>query len=432
MKKVFAVVIAVCLIAGAILFVNKSTNRAEKPAALKSSASAKYSAKWVNTSGKYGALILLGKTTIDPKVKEQLKGMPKFKSASPIFGRIVPEKAYENSFKETFFALDASEGSDRGYDTLYLDKNGNGDLRDDGVSVNTSKNPAVQLQFVDIDLIEVKDAQSNTLSPNKYALDVGFYLHAREVQVGLAMMKGYWEGVISTERGDITFEVVDNNLNGKFNDTICIDDKENMRPDFVVLDLSKIYGRSEHVRCVPGITVVDGKLYVLAPSPSGDTLEFYPYEGPTGEVKIEPGRIGNCEIAGSESVYIAGEPGIFDFKDYRSTFTLPAGKYNFVRTFVLPVDRQQKNGSIIYQRKKDFVLKKGRSEKIAIKGNVTLKIAPDSEQLVLERGKPLTIETRFYISPDGEVGLYGKDLSLKLKLLDSSGAEIRAYDSKFG
>ncbi len=66
---------------------------------------------------------------------EQVKGYPRFTSKKPVYGVVRFELNYQQPDSGTpcYFAIDESQGTGKGYDTLYFDVNRDRDLRDNSI-----------------------------------------------------------------------------------------------------------------------------------------------------------------------------------------------------------------------------------------------------------------------------------------------------------
>ena len=122
------------------------------------------------------------------------------------------------------FALDLAKSQSTGYDRLYFDKNGNGDLTDDkpidASSVTTPSPGMVQSQFPAVDV---------SLDVDGKTLDYAFIMNAicrRSATDAYATASLYAavvrEGSIAQGNKQTKLLLVDHNSNGRFDDTVTI------------------------------------------------------------------------------------------------------------------------------------------------------------------------------------------------------------------
>ena len=173
--------------------------------------------------------LYLRKGHTDSRVQEfasQVKKEPKYKTSDPIQGVL---KLGDDSY---LVALDASDFPDSGYDRLYLDKNGNKDLTDDGmVEAAPQKNRYGgnyrNRQFADlkmslrsggkeIDYFLSGRVYSNADSDEKFSY-AGASFRART----------YRESLITLAGKEHRIAILDYNSNGRFDDKATVNEQIN-------------------------------------------------------------------------------------------------------------------------------------------------------------------------------------------------------------
>ena len=117
------------------------------------------------------------------------------------------------------FALDESKGTDTGYDTLYLDVNGNGDLSDDPKAMaQPNEEGSGRIRFANVATVPLNSLCADSSSINPIRLDFSFSGSNDEIDFGEVVLRGCWCGEVETNKGKIPFRLSDVDLNGCWND----------------------------------------------------------------------------------------------------------------------------------------------------------------------------------------------------------------------
>ncbi len=238
------------------------------------------------------------------------------KSAAEAFRKVIkkePEK-YKSSTPLRFvaqlgsrsygFVFDAGS-SKKGYDLLYFDVNGNGDLTDEQV-IKARKDRSYssvgysRAEFPRIDLkIKVDEAEF------EYAVALSVDTHKSEdTTQSWASLQGrtYRAGEIEIEGKRRKILLLDYNSNGRFDDTWSVD--RNLRgtddslypqsgdvlvidPEPAPSDFRAIYDLAGCSRrhYVSKLVNLDGKYYAMKVAPAGDRLELAPVDLKTGTIE---------------------------------------------------------------------------------------------------------------------------------------------------
>jgi hypothetical protein len=203
------------------------------------------------------------------------------------------------------FVLDQKEEASKGYDRLYFDLNGNGDLTDDQ-PIDALPRPEsrelsdsyVENQFPRVDLpIDVEGKK----------LDYSFFLEADrygtgpQIYVSVSLRSAvYCRGEIALDGKTIPIAVLDHNSNGRFDDVISLEhvshgangelypdygdmlliDPENLSPR----ELQDLSLRGGHFQYLSKLNALKGIFYEMQVSPVGDELTYKPSTTPRGKV----------------------------------------------------------------------------------------------------------------------------------------------------
>lgn len=229
--------------------------------------------------------------------------------------------------KQYCFALDKKAEESKGYDRLYFDINGNGDLTDDEpIDSLTKEQPRVMMadggeyayhQFPRVDL---------TIDVDGNSLDYSFFLRVNsqrsprfEYASASLTAAAYRSGEITMDGKTMKIVVLDYNGNGRFDDVMTVSD--NIRgmngeiypqygdmllidPQSPSTDNSLGYGSAnERRQYIAKLNALEGKFYEIKVSPTGDELTWMPSTAPLGKI-TSPHAPCNVELIGKNG-YLA-------------------------------------------------------------------------------------------------------------------------------
>jgi hypothetical protein len=217
-----------------------------------------------------------------------------------------------------WFCLDRSRKSGP-CDRIFFDSNGNGRL-DDETPVTTTRREETMAYFEPIKVVFKGED-----GPISYHLIVRFYQFSQERAQLLAGAGGWYEGTVTLAGKKHRIELIDNTVNGVFNDQAA----DPYQCDRVVID-----GVKGIDRYLGRYLEVDGQLLRIEVARDGAFLKAQKAVGvETGTVRV-PETI-------SEFTAV-GESGHFLRKPEKGEFTLPVGKY---RVHGWTIDRKDAKGA---------------------------------------------------------------------------------------
>jgi hypothetical protein len=268
------------------------------------------------------------------------------------FGKGMPPQSFENDFKKLVkkepekylsehpfrsvaklgsrqycFVLDKKEDKSKGYDRLYFDLNGNGDLTDDEpIDAPTVEQPRVVIsgggeyayhQFPRVDLkidVDGKElAYSFFLRVNSQTSPNFSYASAS------LSAASYRKGEITVDGNPLKLVVLDYNGNGRFDDVMSVSD--NIRGaqgeiyplygDMLLIDPQKTSrtgtdwysSTNERRQYISKLNAFEGKFYQIKVSPTGDELTWTPSTTPLGNIS-SPHAPCSVELIGDQG-YLA-------------------------------------------------------------------------------------------------------------------------------
>jgi hypothetical protein len=242
------------------------------------------------------------------------------------------------------FALDHKSKDSRGYDRLYFDRNGNGDLTDDepidllpskdfkdskaSVSDNRGFPPIVVSSSVDGTKLDYP------LNLRRYCVHKPDY----EYVVLYLAVDAYRRGEVTLDGKKHTIAVLDWNCNGRFDDVVSVPAKPQgtndrlyaNRGDILLIDPEKIdvenlsWSRplGEHRQFLGKLTGFEGKYYATKVSPSGDEITWTPCSPPLGRITSSHAP---CHVE------LVSELGYLDLNIEKSKpATIPAGRWRLL------------------------------------------------------------------------------------------------------
>lgn len=237
--------------------------------------------------------------------------------------------------------FDSTDLSKKGYNRLYFDRNGNGDLTDDGVIKATRSdtmpwNNGIHVTFPTL-TVPVKAGDSEfeyafSVTTQTYGPDAGDYVQA-ELQSLV-----YREGEITLEGRKRHVYLLDFNSNGRFDDQSKVDTKIQSgdgriwpsEGDILLVDPEKVPANinwydatvNESRVYVARIVNIDGKFYDLSVSPAGDRLTLT-------ASKATVGHVVNPNTPFSAIVY--GDTGLLRIRGTKGTpVALPEGQWRLL------------------------------------------------------------------------------------------------------
>jgi len=247
---------------------------------------------------------------------EQPKGvkLPQFKGQTQLFAKW-PTPMVESGW--LWIALDRTHKQGP-YDLLYIDSNGNGGL-DDETAAAAYRMDQRSAYFGPVKVIfEIEDG------PVTYHLNFRFYYYSNRNSL-YASSGGWYEGDITVGATKKHCVLIDQNVNGTFNDKSF----ESGKSDRIRIGPKG----SRDTRFVGNFIEVDGTLYRPEIACDGAFIKLD---------RAEDVKSGNVKLAESITQFSAnGENGLFVLKPEKGVALLPVGKY---RVYDWAVERQDDKG----------------------------------------------------------------------------------------
>lgn len=368
---------------------------------------------------------------------------------NPIFGFIVIAKNQDSAKTSIrYYIIDESKGKNTGYDTLFFDANMNSDFTDEkpikGKQDELFGKPGSNFEKIIFD--SVADIPMNKLftdvgNPNPVRLKMSFDIIRKPFSVYCVIYpRGCYTGYVDTNVGRLPFQLLDLNLNGRYDDVVTYKLNNYPQSDFILLGRNhydrKLYGKGMvkilSKQSVSRANLVNDRLYQLKPDLSGTSLSVSDYTGPYGKFKVNIGKIGSTVGRfGYRLPLLAGESSAFQLPNDGHAVNLPVGKYH-VYSFIIEVPRKESRLSEIqYMPRNDAVITPDHETVMNVSGNIKFLIEPEKKQYTLQRG--ISNKTLLILQmPDGVVlhvdNPRGSEVPI-FKLKDASGKVVYKGDT---
>jgi len=341
------------------------------------------------------------------------------------------------------FALDESKGTGKGYDRLYLDMDKNRDLSDDlpiRLSSRRARPGIPAVSFFSVESVPAGTLFPRTKNPNLLALDFYFDTKSRPPAHCHVATRGHWVGGADSNRGRIPFILEDLVPDGVYTEQCRDLDAELLNSGFVdrviSYDRVRFYrpgGAGIRPRDIVGggglgsPEFVGGRLYVFRASPLGDKLEIERYTGPTGKIAFEVSKIGGTPVEINNRIQMVAREGILNWHPERhsdqTVWQVPARSYYFLSLYLTAA-----GSNSCKMVTKPFRVEKGKTTTIRVGGSVRLAIAPDWRDIKLERGKETNIPLKLLLSSGGELRIrtWPRVPRAKVVIKDSAGKPVNS------
>lgn len=329
------------------------------------------------------------------------KALPKFESKSPIYGKLRFFSS-QGSGSEIGFVLDESKGNGTGYDAIYLDVDGSGDLSK--VQKCVGKRLSMMgappgMEFRDAAVLPMSRMAAGSSNKNSAALDLAVMSDEKgKAAYVMCVVRGCLMGEVGTSVGKIPFRLIDNG-NQRYNDSTSMLGKGYQMGDSVSFDwggsgegFSSIYDSGNFV--LSGASNVGGNLYTFRSDAEGTKLEVAKYEGPTGHVGMKYVKMGSVNKA-SISATIAGKDSLFSIPVGDKPILVPVGDYKVLDVDLNYDDMSKGHWSVNCGPSKIVSLSEGKTLDIPVGGELSMTVAPTSKVVTASRGEKLSVPFSF-------------------------------------
>jgi hypothetical protein len=237
----------------------------------------------------------------------QIKAYPAFASKKPIYGSIHlgQDRKRPDSGQITYFAVDESGGTGKGYDRFYFDANGDLDLRNDPVVQPQGHPPdRAAVNYSGVKAQVIFDTVTSTLDcgpAGKRAVElmprliITVYEKEEYKQMAFVRTRLYMGDI---KLGGVPYEV-------RLGNDYAVSGR--LDTPGTVLVLSPKDHPGSKTRWWGGDSLmaahkVKGRFYTFSASPMGDQLTVHPYRGDLGKFEIGPGGRAMSEMTVSGSL----------------------------------------------------------------------------------------------------------------------------------
>lgn len=327
--------------------------------------------------------------------------LTKFVSKSPVFGYITsPGLGKSKGTIKHYFAIDESKGTDKGYDLLYFDANQNSLLSDDN-PVAKDKSDHIYgniLDFQSCSFKSVADIPLDRLFPkimnsNPVRLDFDFVIMKKMRKIYVTCRtRGCYSGTIDTSQGRLSFQLIDFNFNGKYNDAYKNKPYSLFLYDMMIFGYNRQqkYGKKRKFysgQVVSSINLFNDGLYIMKPDALGKNLSIADFAGLSDKFRINIGRIGRVSGKfGYRLPVLSNQSGLYELPIDGHAVDLPIGKYHISGFSIEATSKELRGWEIQYMPHKSAVITRNRESIMNISGNIKFLIEPEKKQYTLQRG----------------------------------------------
>ena len=366
----------------------------------------------------------------DSKIKAALKGLPKLVSTKArYFACRFDGKGNDG---ELVIILDESQGTDKGYDTAYVDYNRNWDLSDDKpISFTTPKNyRQIYTDYFTLPLRQSDDA--GKISERTVQARLGIYGDGSSyVQAGVSR-KGAWKGTVESNKGKIECVVVDSDCNGICGEPAQFAENGDMTKegDFAFLDTNGAgdvipYAYGSHGIKLYQTTKVGSKFYNIKTSSLGDKIIIEPYTGAMGTLLVRGTNIRGLK-ADAKSLEVYGAPGCYKINNTTAkTVSLPIGIYHVDSCDLAVKSKDSRTCNMDCKLIAPVEVNANTQSTVDIGGKLSMAISPDEKNLTWRPGQSATLQWVIKIDNSVTLNSLGNRSSSSdspvLKFLDSKG-----------
>jgi hypothetical protein len=334
-----------------------------------------------------------------------LKVKPKLASDAPVYGNLQFMRS-ERSDSGILFAIDESKGTGKGYDTIYLDLDGNGDLSHVQGCVGAKEDEVGgALVFHSSATIPITRIAQSSSSKNSVAIDIVLLANDGKPVFAESVLRGCFVGEVDSSAGKIPFKLIDNgNMRYDAASSLLNPDNE-QQGDSVAFDWGKNGAFDSPMMIdysLSGAVNVGGKLYELRSDADGSKLEVRTYTGPTARLGVKLVKVGTVQKDDAD-VEIAGKNATYQTQLGAPPILVPAGIYRVDNMFLSAGKGRGDRWNMSYSQKKPLVLPQGKTLVIPVGGDLIMSIAPGSQQVVANAGSQVSVPFAFTTSLGGTV-----------------------------
>ena len=363
------------------------------------------------------------------QAKSRIKKLPELISAKPIINAYRFDGAEDDGL--LFVVLDESKGTDKGYDTAYIDVNRNSDLSDDQpVKWKVLGDNYQQLSpWLSVQSRQGQPGGDQTNNPIQVRLRTyksGDYFSIQPER------KGTWKGVIDSNKGKIECASIDSNSNGIYGNHMVVKDNLDYESgDWIFADTNGI-GRvsTTDLNGPQGIVLNDvialtGKLYTIQTNEVGNKITIAQYTGQSGTLLVQGKNIAGFNATAS-SLCITGKSGVYYSYDLSGKpITLPIGKYNISYCGLELSTKSKQNLNLTCEINNKTEIKPNELATADIGGDISVAINPSKKEMALKPGASETLGLVMKIGKNATVrgisSASGESLAPKVKFYNAKG-----------
>lgn len=383
-----------------------------------------------------GAYGLVWDSEIDCSQAASINRWAQGKEAKAIMSKlpkVVSEKAMFEAYRidgdgaegAVAIILDESKGTGKGFDTMYIDRNRNGDMTDDEPIKFSAPEKDYATIYTDWVSVVCKQGGKDSTCANPIQLRMQVYKSNGTLRL-YPQRKGSWKGVIESNKGEIECVLVDYDCDGIYGERSAGDSSG----DYFFADTNAcgkviIYPWGSHGASLCNVTKIGSRYYEISVPPVGNKLTIAPYTGPMGKLMVKGEDINGMK-AGASQVMVSGNTGSYNFTSgAESGVSVPAGEY---KVQYCSMNLQAKDGTgkmfIGFSLDKKVNVEPDKTAELAIGGKMTMAINPEKTRMGLRPGMSEIINWNITIGDKITLSTFGDQSpqqTPKINFYDKSG-----------
>lgn len=348
--------------------------------------------------------------------------------------KVVSEKAIFEAYRidgngaEGAIAIivDESKGTGKGFDTMYMDCNRNGDMTDDEplkFSTPVQNYSTIYTEWVNVGCKQgVKDGEA---CANPVQLRVQVYKSGDSLRF-YPQRKGSWKGVIESNKGKIECALADYDSDGIYGERSAGDSSG----DYFFADTNAcgkviIYPWGSHGASLCNVTRIGSRYYEISVPAVGDKLTIAPYTGPMGKLIVNGEDINGMKAKASQ-LMVSGDNGYYNFTSGSETgISMPAGEYR-VRYCSMNLQDKDSTAKLLigFNLDKKVNVEPDKTAEVVVGGKMSMTINPEKTRMSLRPGMSEIINWNITIGDKITLSTFGDQSpqqTPKINFYDKSG-----------
>lgn len=359
----------------------------------------------------------------DEGARSRIKVMPKTECAEPKCMAL----SFDSSGDEglLYVVFDRSKGLNAGWDKVFVDKNRNGDMTDDGGPValpGRSMSRKVTVWFI----VEARQGTAEgEQAQNPYQVRLAVYAEAGPyVSVE---RKGAWTGKVDSNKGPVDCAILDRNTNGVF----CDIEKGGLG-DIVLIDdngCGSLAGVDYGPQAITlyKLCQVGRKFYMITPTALGSKVTIEPYAGPMGQILASGKSIQGLKPV-IQNIALRCDNGLYSFSSLDGKpIDIPVGIYAVSSCGLSLGDKLPMSCSLSSK----VAVVEAKCASVDVGGPLKMSISKSEKTLYYRAGTTETLSWDITLGDKFKADSFGGEIAPKVRFLDMKGRQVGATRANY-